>query len=339
MLRVFNRYTKNQAVIFMMHRFFDPLINFTPLDDQCFLSPNTLDDCLKYLIKNDYTILSFKDLIQATHEHQPLYKTVCFTIDDGYVDFKNVAFPFFKKYNLPATVFITTDFIEGNLTMWWDLVEYLIINTNLQKTNIVYKNISLRLPLQSRKKKQIALTLVLQKLKLLPLPEILIFLQYFSKRLNVALPDKPPKEYRALHWNDILEMEKHGINFQPHTVTHPILSRINITDQKWQIKMSTETLKKKITSDPTIFCYPNGKFGDYTEKTISILKEEKFIAACTTEPNVLNQTSTNLFQIPRFAFPNNYYKYTLYVSGCKALQLAIKKKITHTLRHCWPKPS
>ena len=90
--RFFNKFTKDQIIIFMMHRFQDSSINYQTSLIQPLLSPDTLEDCLKYLVKNNYTILSFRDLIQAAQKHQNFYKTVCFTIDDGYIDFKNTTF-------------------------------------------------------------------------------------------------------------------------------------------------------------------------------------------------------------------------------------------------------
>lgn len=331
LLRFFNKYTRNQVVVFMIHRFRDPSIGYLNSSTATPLTPDTLEDCLNYLVKNNYTVLSFKDLVQSAQENQDFYKTVCFTIDDGYIDFKNVAFPLFKKYNLPATVFITTDFIEGKLMMWWDQLEYLINNTNQSKVEISLDNNVLNLALQSQEEKQTAIRMVTRNLKLFPLSEIFSRLQLLSEQLNVAIPDEPPEQYSALRWTDIWEMEKYGMDFQPHTVNHPILSRINLAEQEWQIKVSADTLREKINSNPVVFCYPNGSLGDFTEDTISVLKRENFMGACSTERDFFNPANTDLFNIPRFAFTGEYYKFILYVSGCRFLQLAVKEKLAHIL--------
>ena len=313
----------------MMHRFLDSSIGH--LNSSTSQLSDTLESCLNYLVKNNYTVLSFKDLLLSVQENKDFYKTVCFTIDDGYIDFKNIAFPLFKKYNLPATVFITTDFIEGKLMMWWDQVEYLINNTSQTKVEVTQDNSILNLNLQSQKEKKTAIGVITRNLKLFSLSEILSRLQRLSEKLNVVLPNEPPGEYSALRWTDIREMEKHGIDFQPHTVNHPILSRITLAEQEWQIKASTDIIREKINSNPIVFCYPNGSFGDYTEDTISVLKRTNFVGACSTERGFFNPVYTDLFHIPRFALPRKYYKFVLYVSGCRFLQLALKEKVKHAL--------
>jgi len=323
LLRIFNNYTRNRVVVFMMHRFRDPSIGF--LNSYKSHSQDTLENCFKYLIDNNYNILSFKDLVISAQKNKTLHKTVCFTIDDGYVDFKNVAFPVFKKYNIPATVFITTGFIEEKMMMWWDQLEYIVSNTIHDKVYFFNKN-TLTLNIQSQEEKKVAIKIISEKMKLLSLPEIFSHLQRLSEQLNVTLPDEAPRQYSALRWADIRKMERYGIDFQPHTVNHPILSRIELAEQEWQIKVSAETIRERINSNPIVFCYPNGSLGDYTEDTIAILKRESFIGACSTERGFFNPASTDLFNIPRFAFPKQFYKFILYVSGCRFWQLNIKEK-------------
>ena len=50
--------------------------------------------------------------------------SVLLTVDDGYQDFYNLAFPILKKYEVPATVFFTTDFIDKRIWLWHDLLNF-----------------------------------------------------------------------------------------------------------------------------------------------------------------------------------------------------------------------
>ena len=55
---------------------------------------------------------------------------VLITIDDGYQDMFSYAYPVIKKFNLPATVFLATDFIEKSTWLWSNRLEYILKNSN-----------------------------------------------------------------------------------------------------------------------------------------------------------------------------------------------------------------
>ena len=65
-------------------------------------------------IKNGgYTLLSLNDLVDKLRNKEPLAdKTLAITIDDGYESIYTVAYPRFKKYNIPFTIFVSTDPID-----------------------------------------------------------------------------------------------------------------------------------------------------------------------------------------------------------------------------------
>ncbi len=317
--RFFNWYTRSKAAIFMLHRLQDPSIGYVSPR----LTAARLDRCLAYLNKNNYRVLSFYDLIKSVLQGDRLYKTVCFTSDDGYIDFKNVAFPVFKKYGAPATVFITTDFINGNLMMWRDKVEYLFESTKKNNLKIDSGDNEIVFSLESQEDKRRASLILISYFKSLSFKKLLKSVENLSKMLDVPIPDTPPKCYSALRWSDIREMEKDHIDFQPHTVNHPILSKIDYSEQVWQIKKSKEAIRERLKSDPVIFCYPNGLIGDFTEETVSILKDTQFLASCIAELGFFYPSTDDLFRIPRIPFPKNYNDFVYHVSGCKSFQLAV----------------
>jgi len=47
----------------------------------------------------------------------------CLTFDDGYRDNLEVAYPIFKRHNLPFAVYICTDFADGRGDLWWLALE------------------------------------------------------------------------------------------------------------------------------------------------------------------------------------------------------------------------
>ncbi len=303
----------------MLHRIQDPSIGYI----RPHLTADRLDRCLEYLVKYKYHVLSFYELINAAIKKKKLYKTVCFTVDDGYIDFKNIAYPLFKKHNFPATVFITTDFVEGKLMLWRDQIEFILEQTTKPSLVLDCENNHFSFPLHNKEERKRAALILIGYFKSLPFDQVNSSIMRLSRILDVDLPNTPPLQYSALSWEDIREMEKDKIDFQPHTVTHPILSKIKYSEQAWQIKKSKEAILDNIRSKPVIYCYPNGMTGDFTEETISLLKKEGFLASCVAELGFFNPELSDFFRIPRIPFPRNYIDFVYHVSGCKILQLAI----------------
>src|ERR1041385_7271649 len=50
----------------------------------------------------------------------------CITLDDGYRDNKTWAYPIFKRYEAPFTIFVPTSFPEHTGRLWWLALELTI---------------------------------------------------------------------------------------------------------------------------------------------------------------------------------------------------------------------
>jgi len=81
---------------------------------------NFLEDQIKYLLKQGYTFLNFERIDKLQELPR---KSVVMYFDDGFKDIYFNAYPIFKKYNLPFTLFVTTDFINGEqIYLSWEQI-------------------------------------------------------------------------------------------------------------------------------------------------------------------------------------------------------------------------
>lgn len=79
------------------------------------------DHQMEYLKNSGYTPITVKQLIDALITHFPLPpKSIAVTLDDGYKDVYDYAFPVFKKYNMTANLMIATGLLGGANYMSWD---------------------------------------------------------------------------------------------------------------------------------------------------------------------------------------------------------------------------
>ena len=95
---------------------------------------------LKFL-KKRFTILPLEkiySLIEANKALPP--KTLAITFDDGYNDNYQNAFPLFMKYQLTATIFLVSDYVNTNKSFWWDEIEEIIESSDLEEINLFIIN-------------------------------------------------------------------------------------------------------------------------------------------------------------------------------------------------------
>lgn len=79
------------------------------------IEPTEFEKQMKWLYKKRYQSISISDMASYyTKELAIPDKPICITFDDGYYDNFSSAFPILKKYQFNATIFISTDRINGN---------------------------------------------------------------------------------------------------------------------------------------------------------------------------------------------------------------------------------
>lgn len=83
--------------------------------------PESLDEQLRYLQQNGYTVISFESLVNAMTSASATLpaKPVVLTFDDGWEDLYRHAFPILRKYHDTATFFIFTNGIGSRDFMTW----------------------------------------------------------------------------------------------------------------------------------------------------------------------------------------------------------------------------
>jgi biofilm PGA synthesis lipoprotein PgaB len=103
-------YYTGRAVVLTYHHF--SLNPASPIT----VKPERFEGDLKMLKENNFNVISLKDMIKAMEGNGKLPpNAVVITIDDGYESVYKYAYPLLRKYNMPATTFVITSWIEGDI--------------------------------------------------------------------------------------------------------------------------------------------------------------------------------------------------------------------------------
>jgi peptidoglycan/xylan/chitin deacetylase (PgdA/CDA1 family) len=252
------------------------------------------------VIRRDYYPITLTEMVSHLLKGTLPHKSVAVTFDDGYTDNLYNAKPLLERFDIPATVFIS----PGNLgqLFWWDELEKLILlpgilprSIRLQLTGEVLEWV----PGDMGKSRQLLKTLYD---RLLPLRSE--EREEIMEAIRSGSGDNPKVHQPScsLQPAEIIQLARGGlIEIGAHTMTHPILSRLPIDEQRAEIRDSKIHLEN-ILSKPVIgFAYPNGSF---TQETEAIVKDLGFHFACSSKRDVIWRKQ-QIYHLPRF-WPKNW---------------------------------
>lgn len=242
-------------------------------------------------LKKYYNIVDFTELDRLDSNNGTTSKDVIvLTFDDGYRDNYTHAFAILKKYNVPATIFLTTDYIGSYHLLWYDRLSWILYRAaavptrkRLIKTGFsmeIIDNVERFFVFDSSDRIKVLRALAATLKKFMP-KERENTLDRLAKVCNITT--WPVKESRPmLSWEEVREMSEHGISFGSHTASHPVLSDISVEEARREIVESRNIIEEQIQKPVTTFAYPYGKKKDYTHEVTKVLFDEGFEYACTT---------------------------------------------------------
>lgn len=231
------------------------------------------------------------------------HRQVVITFDDGYTDNLYNAKPLLEKYEIPATIFLTTGYMQQEREFWSDELERIllqpgtlpeVLSLNINGTSyewkldatandsgysLYYSLYELLYPLPARERSHLLDQLLLWANK--------------EPELRLTHRMMTMKELSSLQPGNIIEIGG-------HTVTHPFLATISPEQQLHEIQENKIQLEEIFGQTIESFAYPHG---NYNSETSEIVRQAGFTCACTTNANIVGKNSDR-FQLPRFAVEN-----------------------------------
>src|SRR5262247_2616423 len=108
---------RHQALVITYHR-------FSECEGGAPISARAFAEQVKYLAAH-YTLVPLSRLTGCLRKRELPPRLAAITIDDGYRDAYEIAFPILRENRAPATVFVVTEFVEGAAWLWTDKARYL----------------------------------------------------------------------------------------------------------------------------------------------------------------------------------------------------------------------
>lgn len=97
----------------------------------------------------------------------------------------------------------------------------------------------------------------------------------------------------------ISEMASAGMTFGFHTHRHRVLSRLDVSEQREELKHGVDLIRTLTNQRSVPFCYPYGHQHTYNEHTLTILKQFGYATAFNTVRRRSVPSLDNPYEIPR----------------------------------------
>lgn len=240
-------------------------------------------------VRHTFHVIPFEGFLKRVTANSDRSGPSCLiTFDDGWRDTYTTAYPWLKRFGLPATIFLTTGWMERRDGFW---VEHLVGS---------WRDPRRRKQLQSR------WTEVGGKPgRVSDVETIVEYFKHMSAERRSHLLERllPPGENgshqddvdRMLTWGEVLAMSHDGIDFGTHTVTHPLLTYEGDQILERELRMGKQVLEEKLKKKVLAFVYPNG---DWDERVRRCVEQAGYQCAFTTESR-WHRCGQDPFTIPR----------------------------------------
>jgi len=209
---------RGRALIITYHR-------FSEREGGARISARAFAEQAQYLATH-YTLVPLSQLADCLRRREIPPGLAAITIDDGYRDAYEIAFPILRRHCASATVFVVTEFVNGTTWLWTDKPRYLTALAAPQAFEIGIGDHKLRLELNGGASRAVAAGLINAALKPLSEEARDALIERLAFKLRVKLPERPPAEYCAINWGQAREMADAGVEIGSHTLTHPLLTAL-----------------------------------------------------------------------------------------------------------------
>lgn len=275
------------------------------------ITPEFLDRVLSRFKELDIEFVSFAEGLRRTKLGVSPNSFAVFTLDDGYLDNFEHAWPIFQRHGCPFTIFIATDITDGTSELWWLILEQAIADSDHISTEIAGETITGEARTAAQKAQ------VYQKL---------------YKRVRWGLDEAEQRKWirsfaeaheidvnahcraQAMTWDQVREINEDPLcTIGAHTVHHYSVGRLSEEDAYLEMLLSRGRIAEELGAAPQYFCYPYGDEISAGPRDFALAEKAGFEAAVTTRKGMVYPGhAEHLTALPRVSL-NGAFQHVRYV--------------------------
>jgi peptidoglycan/xylan/chitin deacetylase (PgdA/CDA1 family) len=264
------------------------------------VTPDFLEGVLRYLSRSKIAVVSLDEMHRRLLEGDFRQRFVCITIDDGYRDTLQWAYPILKQHRAPFTVYIPTSFPDRLGELWWLALEA-----------VVARNEHICLLVDGKEQSFECRTLA---------DKVHVYEQLYGWVRGFATEDELRNVVRDLsaryqvdianfceelcmNWEELTRLAADPlVTIGAHTVNHVMLAKVPERSARSEMEMSRAVIEASLGMRPDHLSYPVGDKTSAGPREFRIAADLGFKTAVTTRPGVLFPShSEHLMALPRIS--------------------------------------
>lgn len=311
---------RRSAVILMYHGFTDHPSNDVVNCQGNRLQTATFRRQLAFL-REHCAVVTLREVVRSLSGGPALPDyAVALTLDDGYESVYTLGLPALREANVPATVFVATEFIDARVPLWPDRLEHAFAIGSAADAAARRE----RLRALQRKAKD-----------LVPIErDAMIGAVERAQKRRLTLDASAPETYRPLSWAQCREMAESGlIELGSHAHTHTIVTLLDESQRRRELALSKSLIEKNVGRPCDLFCYPNGDYDDFSPETARLLKETGYVCGLTTVAGFV-RPGDDAYALPRFGTDDrdSFESFRMTFSLGRNLLQGARRRVSNGLR-------
>jgi peptidoglycan/xylan/chitin deacetylase (PgdA/CDA1 family) len=258
-------------------------------------------------LKRAYTAVPLATIVEAIGAGEaPPAGTVAVTLDDGYADNYQQAYPVLRALQFPATVYVVTETLDQGSTLWMSELRAAVM-TSPARTLRVEIGGGHQFPLGSSAERQATVKELTNVL--VPVDPALRRRILATLRSELGSNGGVDLSNTMLTAAQVREMHENGITIGAHTQTHSNMTLLAAEQVRAEIAGSRDRLESLLGAPVRDFAYPNtgGRYPHFNAAVAAIIRQLGFRSAVTSRPGVV-AAGTDPFMVPRIGIAPRVYR-------------------------------
>jgi peptidoglycan/xylan/chitin deacetylase (PgdA/CDA1 family) len=264
------------------------------------VTPDFLESVVSWLRRSRVDLIDLDEMHRRLSEGDVGRRFVCVTLDDGYRDTLQFAYPILKKHQVPFALYIPTSFPDRLGELWWLVLEA-----------VVARNDRVRLLIDGEErgfecagvadKRHLFDELYRWLRSLRTEEELRAVIRDLARRYHVDIAAFC--DDLCMSWDELAKLAADPlVTIGAHTVNHVMLAKVSEKSVRSEMDMSRAVIEAALGVRPKHLAYPVGDPTSAGAREFRIAEELGFTTAVTTRPGVLFRSHrAHLLALPRIS--------------------------------------